>query len=68
MNAPITHIKIDSRLVLRERAAARALLYREGYLDLHDAVDVLAHDAERDGIDVDEAQAILAAAFRAART
>ena len=67
MNAPVSHIRIDSRLVLRERAEARALLYREGYLALHEAVDQLAYDAERDGINVDEAQGILAEAFRPVR-
>jgi hypothetical protein len=36
-------------------------------LDLREAVDVLAADAERDGLDTDLAQAIMAAEFGAVR-
>jgi hypothetical protein len=38
-------------------------LWSAGELDLHTAVDALALAAERDGIDVDEAQGILASEF-----
>jgi hypothetical protein len=54
--------------VFRERAWARAFLWREGELDFHDAIDQLQHDAVRDGlvkeIGQDAVQQILAAAFR----
>jgi hypothetical protein len=53
--------------VFRERAWARAYPWRAGELDLHEAVDVLQRDAERDGlvkrIGQDAVQQILAAAF-----
>jgi hypothetical protein len=68
MNAPVNNLRIDAVLVLRERAEARAILWREGYLDLYEAVDKLAADAARDGIRVDVAQAIMAQAFQAVRT
>src|SRR5271168_3343651 len=41
---------IDPVEVFRERADARAYLWSIGDLDLHDAVDVLQVDAERDGL------------------
>ena len=51
-----------------ERAAARALLWHVGELTLQEAVDVLPHDAERDGlielVGVDNIQKILADSFR----
>ena len=54
--------------VLELRAWARAYLYSIGELTLHEAVDVLQRDAQRDGL-VDElgqdgVQQILADAFR----
>ena len=54
--------------VLELRAWARAYLYSVGELTLHEAVDVLQRDAQRDGL-VDEigqdgVQQILADAFR----
>jgi len=52
------------------RCHARAHLYSVGYIDLHDAVDVLQEHAERHGliakIGQDAVQAIMAAAFRRA--
>ena len=53
--------------VIRLRAWARAYLWSAGEFDLHEAVDRLAADAERDGIPVDMAQAIMAAEFGAVR-
>jgi hypothetical protein len=56
--------------VFRARAEARALLWRAGELDLHDAVDGLQHAAERAlvaGLGQDAVQAIIAAAFAAVR-
>jgi hypothetical protein len=67
MNAPAIHFKIDAVLVLKERAEARAYLWAAGEFDLHEAVDRLAVDAEREGINTDTAQAILAEAFGAVR-
>jgi hypothetical protein len=53
--------------VLRARAEARALLYAAGEYDLHEGVDVLQHDAERQGlVDIigqDIVQQILSDAF-----
>lgn len=53
--------------VLELRAWARALLWSIGELELREAVDVLQHDAERDGLVArlgqDAVQKILAAAF-----
>jgi hypothetical protein len=69
MNAPIRHqhVRLDPLVVFRARAEARALLWHCGALDLHEAVDVLQHDAERtglvDAIGQDEVQAIIATAF-----
>ena len=52
----------------RERAWARAYLWSVGELDLHEAVDQLQRDAERDGlvglIGQDSVQQIMADAFR----
>jgi hypothetical protein len=54
--------------VLELRAWARAYLYSIGELTLHEAVDVLQHDAQRDGLVAelgqDAVQQILADAFR----
>jgi hypothetical protein len=53
--------------VLELRAWARSYLYSIGELELHEAVDILWHDAERDGlveeIGEDQVQQILADAF-----
>jgi hypothetical protein len=50
------------------RADARAYLWSIGEIELHEAVDVLQQDAERDGltkrIGADAIQAILAGAFQ----
>jgi hypothetical protein len=65
----IKHTTAPSPLdVLELRAWARAYLYSIGELTLHQAVDVLQRDAQRDGL-VDElgqdaVQQILADAFR----
>ena len=65
--APTNSRQIDPIEALRLRAWARARLCVEGILDLHEAVDRLQADAERDGIDTDIAQAIMADAFGATR-
>jgi hypothetical protein len=58
---------VDALAALELRAAARARLWAEGELDLHDAVDALQASAERDGlidrIGQDAVQAIMATAF-----
>jgi hypothetical protein len=54
--------------VFIERAEARAYLWSIGELTLHEAVDVLQADAERDGlierVGADTLQQILSDAFR----
>jgi hypothetical protein len=59
---------VVSRLeIFRARVEARALLWQAGQIDLHEAVDKLQADAERDGlvdeIGQDEVQRVMAAAF-----
>jgi hypothetical protein len=58
---------IDPVVVFRARCQARALLFAEGELDLHEAVDVLQADAVATGlvgsIGQDAVQAIMADAF-----
>jgi hypothetical protein len=58
---------IDAVTVFRARCEARAQLWFNGALSLHDAVDELWHDAERDGLvaklGADEVQRIVADAF-----
>ena len=49
--------------VLTLRAWARAYLWSIGELELHEAVDVLQHDAQRAGLDPDATQIILSDAF-----
>jgi hypothetical protein len=49
--------------VLDLRAWARAYLWHVGEYDIHEAVDPLQEAAERDGLDTDVAQAIMADAF-----
>jgi hypothetical protein len=62
--AAIEHTIAPAALaVLELRAWARAYLWSLGELELHEAVDVLQHDAERDGLDPDTTQTILADAF-----
>ena len=46
----IAECRVDLVDVFLERAEARAYLWSIGDLDLHEAVDVLQTDAERDGI------------------
>jgi hypothetical protein len=65
----IKHTTAPSPLdVLELRAWARAYLYAIGELTLHEAVDVLQHDAQRDGlvrlIGQDGVQQIIAQQFR----
>jgi hypothetical protein len=73
VNTPLrqTQLQIDLVAVFTARAEARALLWFAGELFLHDAVDVLQADAERDGlvtaIGQDAVQAIMAAAFAVVR-
>jgi hypothetical protein len=59
---------LNARDVLKLRAWARAYLWHAGEYSLHEAVDVLQHDAARDGlikaVGQDGVQAILAAAFQ----
>jgi len=71
MTAPVSpqRLAIDLLTVFTARAEARAILWAEGVLELHDAVDELWAAAERDGlvqqIGQDAVQAILAQAFQA---
>jgi hypothetical protein len=64
---PRTNAALDPVAVFRARAEARALLWKVGELDLHEAVDGLQADAERDGIVAvigqDRVQSLLCAAF-----
>jgi hypothetical protein len=67
----IAERRVDPVDVFLERAEARAYLWSIGDLDLHEAVDVLQADAERDGlvehIGQDGVQKIIAEAFRSFR-
>ena len=69
MAAPIRqqHLRIDAVTVFVARAEARAMLYAAGEFDLHEAVDKLQADAERDGLvdrlGQDEVQRIISEAF-----
>jgi hypothetical protein len=73
MTAPLrrARIAIDPVAVLIARVEARAILWREGELTLHDAVDQLLADAERDGLvgklGADRVQQILADGFAPVR-
>jgi len=62
----------DLAKVFLARAEARALLWAAGEFDLHEAVDKLQADAERDGlvaaVGQDEVQAIINKAFALARS
>jgi hypothetical protein len=63
--------RVDPLDCFIERADARAFLWCIGEYELQEAVDVLQHDAERDGlprrIGADVVQTIIAAAFRTYR-
>jgi hypothetical protein len=67
----IAERRVDLVDVFRERAEARAYLWSVGDLGLHEAIDLLQADAERDGlverIGQDGVQGIIAAAFRSYR-
>ena len=60
-------VRVDPLAVFIARAEARALLYAAGEFDLHEAVDKLQANAERDGlvaaIGQDEVHRIIADAF-----
>jgi hypothetical protein len=64
--------RVDPVKVLVARAEARAMLWFDGDLDLHDAVDELWASAVRDGLvdklGADEVQRLLADAFAPLRT
>jgi hypothetical protein len=74
-NSPESVEKVDTRpsplAALTLRCWARARLFAEGEISLHDAVDVLWHAAERDGLvkqlGTDQVQQILADTFAAVR-
>jgi hypothetical protein len=65
--AALARRTVDPVVAFTARCEARALLWKVGALELHEAVDVLQHDAERDGlidkIGQDEVQTIMATAF-----
>jgi hypothetical protein len=73
MNALVRHqqVRLDPFLVFVARAEARALLWQANFMDLHEAVDKLQADAERDGlvaaIGQDRLQQILSAEFAKVR-
>jgi hypothetical protein len=66
--ASTTKKLVDPLEAFEARCDARAYLWSIGDLPLQDAVDVLQHDAERDGIvqriSQDAVQAIIEDAFR----
>lgn len=68
---PVTAVRADPLKVFELRAWARATLYAACEFDLHEAVDVLQRDAERDGliemIGQDGVQRLLRDAFHALR-
>jgi hypothetical protein len=55
---------VDPLAAFRARCEARAYLWSIGEIDLHEAADLLALAAEASGLDTDEAQRIMADAFR----
>ena len=72
MTAAIAIIRVNLLDAFIERADARAYLWSIGELTLHEAVDVLQADAERDGlieqIGQDQIQKILAECFASYRS
>jgi hypothetical protein len=57
MTAPLRHpvaaaraVRVDALKAFEQRCWARAHLWAAGEFDLHEAVDVLQRDAERDGL------------------
>jgi hypothetical protein len=66
-----TIVGVDPVLVFALRCWARATLWQAGEFDLQEAVDVLQHDAERDGLVAqlgeDCIQGIIASAFGSVR-
>jgi hypothetical protein len=68
---PRTIVALDPVAVFRARAEARALLWRIGEFDLHEAVDKLQADAVESGLDDEigqnEMQEIISSAFRVVR-
>lgn len=60
--------RVDIVTVFTARCEARAMLWHDGEYELQHAVDVLQHDAERDGlvklIGQDAVQQIMADAFQ----
>jgi hypothetical protein len=59
--------RVDPLAAFRARCEARAYLWSIGEIALHNAVDVLALAAEVSGLDTDEAQRVMADAFRPCR-
>jgi hypothetical protein len=74
MNAPLRHaqLRLDPLLVFEARAEARAILWAEGEMDLHEAVNILHYAARRAGLidqlGQDAVQRILADAFAKVRS
>jgi hypothetical protein len=70
-NSQITRHTFGPRTAFELRCRARARFFADGELELHDAVDVLQHDAEVSGLVAelgqDAVQAIIAAAFSTVR-
>jgi hypothetical protein len=69
VNAPLRRLPTDPapiEEVFAARCEARALLHINGLLSLHEAVDELQACADRIGLDVDEAQAIMSHSFATA--
>jgi hypothetical protein len=68
---PQIAIRPDAVAIFSARCEARAMLWAAGEFDLHEAVDKLQHDAERDGLvaDVgqDAVQEIISKAFGVVR-
>lgn len=71
LNSNLAPYNPKNKEIFRERCEARALLWCSGYLELHDAVDVLQFWAVKVGlvneIGQDAVQRIMADAFEARR-
>jgi hypothetical protein len=71
LHHPVAAARVDPFKVFIARAEARALLYAIGEFSLHESVDVLQRDAERDGLVAqlgeDCIQGIIASAFGSVR-